>query len=1170
MLPLVFNTSGGAGAVSASVPVSQDAATSTLTPTPTSLADLAAAGGNQSLTLRTSGGATSWSLDASSVPSWMTVMPSSGSVATVGTAEDFSLTLTINPNAAGARNATLVFNTSGGAGAVSASVPVSQDAATSTLTPTPTSLADLDAAGGNQSLSLRTGGGATSWSLDASSVPSWMTVMPSSGTIATVGTAEDFSLTLTINPNAAGARNATLVFNTSGGAGAVSASVPVSQDAATSTLTPTPTSLADLDAAGGNQSLTLRTGGGATAWALDASSVPSWMTVMPSGGSVATVGTAEDFSLTLTINPNAAGARNATLVFNTSGGAGAVSASVLVSQDAATSTLTPTPTSLADLSAAGGNQSLSLRTSGGATSWSLDASSVPSWMTVMPSSGSVATVGTAEDFNLTLTINPNAAGARNATLIFNTSGGSGAVSASVPVSQDAAAPTLVATPTSLADLDAAGGNQSLSLRTGGGATAWVLNEAFLPDWIEVSPNNASVATVGTAETFTLSVRVGANAGEPRTGTLIFNAVGGTGSASASVPVSQNAVPPTLTLRPTSLALPVEGGMRDVNLGVSGGTARWNALISPAASHWISLQQTGTAPGVVTLNIRPNTGIARQESILFVVQGGAQEDGIMLEITQVGSSTHRTYYATPMGAGSMDGSSWENANTLHGALAVMGSGNELWVRHGTYTPTDSSGTTPTDPRNASYEIPNGARIYGGFIGTEISLEERNIAANLSIIEGNIGETEDATDNIKRLLVVHDTAALNELTLQHAYATGSAGGALYAAEAHLDIRRCKFLNNRAASGGAVGLNGSTASIENCLFVDNTAQNEGGAIALTNASNLSMYQSTFFQNTADRGGLIHIGATTEMLGAESIPEVRILNCLLWDNRAREGQHTFVLAGNRVGLDQNLVSPRGDNAFVTHEDAMYLEQNPIPADATLMPTNIFASLEPTEDNYMHLATNSPASNAGNNDYMDGNSLPYATRDEAGLLDLAGNARLAGENVDAGAFESGSFRPAFIRISTLPVRLDNLPATGGMLRAVPRLGGSATGWRVRAMPNFVRLSAQNGTSNEAINITYEVNLNNASRLGEIIIQTTGGEAMAVSDTIRLGQRGAEGLAVLRAITAPEDLSTLPATAIVLHFMYVLAARPQDGRLEKCLILSCLQPSVEKEMTPLSFATKLT
>ena len=80
------------------------------------------------------------------------------------------------------------------------------------------------------------------------------------------------------------------------------------------------------------------------------------------------------------------------------------------------------------------------------------------------------------------------------------------------------------------------------------------------------------------------------------------------------------------------------------------------------------------------------------------------------------------YVKPGSAG--DCSGWVNACDLQTALTGAVSGDQILVAAGMYKPT----TDPTD-RTATFQLKSGVALYGGFAGTETSLDQRNPATKI---------------------------------------------------------------------------------------------------------------------------------------------------------------------------------------------------------------------------------------------------------------------------------------------------------------------------------------------------------------------------------------------------------------------------------------------------------
>ena len=99
---------------------------------------------------------------------------------------------------------------------------------------------------------------------------------------------------------------------------------------------------------------------------------------------------------------------------------------------------------------------------------------------------------------------------------------------------------------------------------------------------------------------------------------------------------------------------------------------------------------------------------------------------------------RIYFVNSGGNGS--GRSWYDAfGSLQEALQIAEEGDQIWVAKGIYYPTDY------DDRNASFNIPRGVEVYGGFAGDETAIYSRDARNNITILSGEIGDEESKEDN-----------------------------------------------------------------------------------------------------------------------------------------------------------------------------------------------------------------------------------------------------------------------------------------------------------------------------------------------------------------------------------------------------------------------------------------
>lgn len=263
------------------------------------------------------------------------------------------------------------------------------------------------------------------------------------------------------------------------------------------------------------------------------------------------------------------------------------------------------------------------------------------------------------------------------------------------------------------------------------------------------------------------------------------------------------------------------------------------------------------------------------------------------------------YVNHAAAGTNNGTSWANAFTnLSDALDVANNGDELWVATGVYKPSlilDFNSSGGTDLREATFQIPNGVMLFGGFNGTEAIRDERNWEINTTILSGDIDNNDinldgnfiaEDTDDVVGNNAYHIIFTVNVNTSTgidgFIITAGSAsitpplnvsdpnldGGAWYnslsiPSASSPSIINATFQGNFAKSeGGALfsssGSPGATmiSLIENCKFINNKSDFSGGAIQLGSFS-AGNYQPTitdceFTGNSAFRrgGALYFIG--------------------------------------------------------------------------------------------------------------------------------------------------------------------------------------------------------------------------------------------------------------------------------------------------------------------------
>ncbi len=220
----------------------------------------------------------------------------------------------------------------------------------------------------------------------------------------------------------------------------------------------------------------------------------------------------------------------------------------------------------------------------------------------------------------------------------------------------------------------------------------------------------------------------------------------------------------------------------------------------------------------------------------------------------------------------DGSSWSRAfDSLTDALAAASSGDSLWVAGGQYTPELPAG------RDATFQIPSGVQVYGGFDGNENSLAQRGDPLDPpSKLDGSISGV-GAAYSVVTFIGAGSSTVLDGFFITGGIADGSGpsngpgrnGGAIYADDSSPTLRNL-FISECSADlrGGAIYLDGVTANFTNisdCIFLDNTSGSSGGAISVEVPVTIERCEFRGNQGSSGgalalRGGGVHTVADSE----------------------------------------------------------------------------------------------------------------------------------------------------------------------------------------------------------------------------------------------------------------------------------------------------------------------
>ncbi len=378
------------------------------------------------------------------------------------------------------------------------------------------------------------------------------------------------------------------------------------------------------------------------------------------------------------------------------------------------------------------------------------------------------------------------------------------------------------------------------------------------------------------------------------------------------------------------------------------------------------------------------------------------------------------HVSPSGTAENTGSSWATSIwPLESALERASSGDSIWIAAGVYY-------VPTEPlqpvRHGSFELKEGVSLYGGFAGTESSLDERqrqdtngnglienweftNVTrlAHQSDGSGSVLHYDfpnTATEIVLDGLVISGGDAKTDL---YTYSVGDSGGGAHL-KGKFTIRNCVFSDNTAFVGGAMHITGE-ATIESCLFQDNDAQRKGGALCLSGP--ISVVNSVFIRNGSyssctSGGGAIY---------AEGAADINFCTVIFSESRGPGASIHF--AKNSAGSLRNTIvwgSYGNSNSVYAAAD---LEMSNCAIDSGYLGTNCYLLSDDNSYNGINSNRNTPnamyvcfTSTSSDSEALNlGNGSVAINRgiadDDTPEFDAAGAARIQNQVPDIGAFES-------------------------------------------------------------------------------------------------------------------------------------------------------------------------
>ncbi|MBI2280020.1 MAG: T9SS type A sorting domain-containing protein [Bacteroidetes bacterium] len=376
---------------------------------------------------------------------------------------------------------------------------------------------------------------------------------------------------------------------------------------------------------------------------------------------------------------------------------------------------------------------------------------------------------------------------------------------------------------------------------------------------------------------------------------------------------------------------------------------------------------------------------------------------------IGIAVNAQTYVNANATGANNGTSWTDAYTdLHSATYNTTSG-EIWVAQGTYVPSKTfTNNIPGNNSLKTFRVQFNVQVYGGFNGTETTLNQRNWKNNPTIISGDVGGGLKSY-NVIRFDGNDNTTVLDGFIVQDGLANGTTeflGGAIYSSNASPTIRNCKFINNSAQQyGGAVYLSvGSTPQVLNCEFTNNTTTQYDGAALYINGGTSAVVANCLFNGNISSSG--SAGAVVILNTATS----QVNNCTFVNNQAASAS-----AGKTLFLLRTTGSP-----VMSVNNCVFYNNLPI----GYGDVNRSSSSSYTANNCYSDAGNTGFTNnngltnivTGNPFFTDFDNDDFTLQCKSALVnsgstsgltipstDLSGNTRVFGTAIDMGAYENSS-----------------------------------------------------------------------------------------------------------------------------------------------------------------------
>ena len=288
------------------------------------------------------------------------------------------------------------------------------------------------------------------------------------------------------------------------------------------------------------------------------------------------------------------------------------------------------------------------------------------------------------------------------------------------------------------------------------------------------------------------------------------------------------------------------------------SSRNRSLRNFLSPHSVARRRLALCPGGRQLRLEPLEDRAML-SALPIAFGGSGT------VTDAYLPDSVLYVDQDAGGGANDGTSWTDAFVdLQTALLVADTGDEIWVAKGTYHPTADA------DRTVSFDLKAGVDLYGGFAGTETTLEQRDWTTNATLLSGDLngddGSDGDNSENSYRVVTANavSDASIDGFTISGGNDDGYKwGGGMHCENSSLTVSNVVFSGNTSTvHGGGMYNKSCSPTLTNVVFIGNTSDWQGGAMENVDSSP-TLTDVLFSNNSAgDGGGMFNSGNSSPVL--------------------------------------------------------------------------------------------------------------------------------------------------------------------------------------------------------------------------------------------------------------------------------------------------------------------